>query len=78
VVNTTFGVVYHEATFQIRRRQQRPTLPLVEATAVGSSLYSISKAFRPDFEARGAQERAQDRDHAVPRLHSTVFGSRPQ
>ena len=36
-----------------RRRQPRPTLPLVEATAVG--LYSISKAYRPEFDVRGAQ-----------------------
>ena len=59
-----------------RRRQPRPTLRLVEATAVGS--YSISKAYRPEFDVRGASERAPDRDRAVPGLHSAVFGSRPQ
>ena len=51
-------------------------LLLVEATAVGS--YSISKAYRPEFDVRGAPERAPDRDRAVPGLHSAVFGSRPQ
>ena len=50
-----------------RRRQQRPTLPLVEATAVGS--YSISKAYRPEFDVQGASERAPDRDRAVSGLH---------
>jgi hypothetical protein len=59
-----------------RRRQQRPTLPLVEATAVGS--YSISKAYRPEFDVQGASERAPDRDRAVSGLHSAVFGSRQQ
>jgi hypothetical protein len=63
-----------------RRRQPRPTLPLVEATAVG--LHSISKVYRPEFDVRGAPERAArrapDRDRAVPGLHSAVFGSRPQ
>jgi hypothetical protein len=50
---------------------------VVEAMAAG--LYSISKAFRPEFDARGApgQERAQVLDSTVPGLHSTVFGSRP-
>ncbi len=43
-----------------RHWQSRQTLPLVETTAVG--LYLISKAFRPEFEARGAPERAPDRD----------------
>jgi hypothetical protein len=55
-----------------RRRQPRPTLPLVEATAVG--LNSISKAYRPEFDVWGALSR----DRAVPGLHSAVFGSRPQ
>jgi hypothetical protein len=49
-------------------------LSLVEATVVG--LYSISKAFRPEFDALGAPERAQDRDRTVSGLHSAVFGSR--
>jgi hypothetical protein len=43
-----------------RRRQPRPMLPLVEATAVG--LYSISKAYRPEFDVRGAPEQAPDRE----------------
>jgi hypothetical protein len=47
------------------------TLPLVEATAVG--LYSISKAYRPEFDVRGAPERVLVRDRAVPGLHSAVF-----
>jgi hypothetical protein len=55
-----------------RRRQPRPTLPLVEATAVG--LYLIGKVYRPEFDVRGAP----DRDRAVPGLHSAVFGSRLQ
>ena len=59
-----------------RRRQPRPTLPLVEATVVG--LYSISKEYRPEFYVRGAPERAPDRNRAVPGLHSAVFGSRQQ
>ena len=61
-----------------RRRQQRPMLLLVEATAVGS--YSISKAYRPEFDVRGAPERAPGRDRAVPGLRSlsAVFRSRPQ
>jgi hypothetical protein len=50
-------------------------LSLVEATAVG--LYSMSRAFRPEFDARGALEQAPDRGRAVPGLHSAVFGSRP-
>ena len=44
--------------------QPRPTLPLVEAAAV--CLYSISKAFRPEFDAQGALERAPDRDGQCP------------
>jgi hypothetical protein len=51
-------------------------LPLVEAMAVG--LYLISKAFRPEFDVRGAPERAPDRDSTWPGLHSAVFGCRPQ
>jgi hypothetical protein len=58
------------------RRQPRPTLPLVEATA--GCLYSISKAYRPEFDVRRAPERAPDRDCAVPWLHSAVFGNRPR
>jgi hypothetical protein len=41
-------------------------------------LYLISKAFRPEFDVRGAQERAPDRYRAVPGLHSAKFGSRLQ
>ena len=47
-----------------RRMQPRQTLPLVEAAAV--YLYSISKAFRPEFDAQGALKRAQDRDGQCP------------
>ena len=56
-----------------RRMQPRQTLPLVEAAAV--YLYSISKAFRPEFDAQGAPEREPDRDRAMPGLHSAVFGA---
>jgi hypothetical protein len=42
-----------------RRRQLRQTLSLVEAMAVG--LYSISKAFRLEFDARGALEVRSER-----------------
>ena len=62
-----------------RRRPEggnRGRRSLVEATVVG--LYSISKAFQPEFDARGAPERAPDRDCAVSGLHSAVFGSRQQ
>jgi hypothetical protein len=61
-----------------RRRPEggkRGQRSLVKATVVG--LYWISKVFRPEFDARGAQARAPDRDRAVPGLHSAVFGSRP-
>jgi hypothetical protein len=33
----------------------------------------ISKAFQAKFEARAAQERAPDRDRAVPGQHITVL-----
>ena len=38
----------------------------------------ISKAFRPECEARAAPERAPDRDRAEPGPQSTVFGSSQQ
>jgi hypothetical protein len=59
-----------------RRRQPRPTLPLVESTVV--VLYSIRKALRPESDARGSPERAPDWERIVPGLHSAVFGYRQQ
>ena len=47
-------------------------------TAMVLAFHLISKAFRPECEARAAPERAPDRDRAKPGPQSTVFGSSQQ
>jgi hypothetical protein len=47
-------------------------------TAMELAFHLISKAFRPECEARAAPERAPDRDCAEPGPESTVFGSSQQ